>query len=173
MVVTPHCGAHFLSVDLSGMIPATSIVATVPWTDRSFQLTSPPAKHPPLAVAGGSPRFPLRKSHWLFLRALQTLLGISTAISVGIAGIADASARYLPRLTHSPCFRLLANAPLGHHADRSPLAVLRGSPDMIDSPKGEYDIFCYAKSDYSVLNQLLKMIEKSLLQERSRVKYFS
>ena len=40
-----------------GLIPATSIVATVSQTDRSFQLTSPSAKHPPLAVADRSPRF--------------------------------------------------------------------------------------------------------------------
>ena len=55
-----------------GLIPATSIVATVPRTDRSFQLTSEPMRFPPLEVIGSSPRFPLRKSHWLFLRALQT-----------------------------------------------------------------------------------------------------
>ena len=29
---------------------ATSIVATVHWTDRSFRVTSPPTKFPPLAV---------------------------------------------------------------------------------------------------------------------------
>jgi len=55
-----------------GLIPATSIVATVPRTDRSFQLTSEPMRFPPLEVIDSSPRFPLRKSHWLFLRALQT-----------------------------------------------------------------------------------------------------
>ncbi len=32
--------------------------------------------------------------------------GSLSAISVGIAGIAFAATRYLPRLTHSPCFRL-------------------------------------------------------------------
>ena len=45
-----------------GQIPATSINATVPRTDRSFQLTSPLAKYPPLAVATGSPHSPLKTS---------------------------------------------------------------------------------------------------------------
>ena len=44
-----------------------------------------------------------------------------SAISVGAAGLAVAAARCLPRLTRSPRFRLTANAPLGHHSDRSPL----------------------------------------------------
>ena len=52
---------------------------------------------------------------------------ICSAISVGVALFTNVSNRHLPRLTHSPHFRPLANAPLGHHSDRSPLAVKRGS----------------------------------------------
>ena len=38
--------------------PASSIVAAVHWTDRSFRMTSAPARYPPLAVAGASPALP-------------------------------------------------------------------------------------------------------------------
>ncbi len=43
----------------SGGIPlraATSIVATVHWTDRSFRLRKPPTEFPPLEALGGFPR---------------------------------------------------------------------------------------------------------------------
>lgn len=56
-----------------------------------------------------------------------------SAISVGAAGLAVAAARCLPRLTRSPRFRLMANAPLGHHSDHSPrhcLAVSGRSSDL-------------------------------------------
>ena len=61
-----------LSLPRTGLIPATSIIATVSKTDRSFQLTSEPMRFPPLEVIGSSPRSPLKTVHWTVFRALRT-----------------------------------------------------------------------------------------------------
>ena len=60
------------SLRAPGLIPATSIVATVSRTDRSFQLTSEPMRFPPLEVIGSSPRSPLKTIHWIVFRAFRT-----------------------------------------------------------------------------------------------------
>jgi hypothetical protein len=72
---------------------------------------------------------------FLFWQNCRFFSGLHSAISVGAAGIADASARCLPRLTRSPRFRLTANAPPGHLSDRSPARLQRVAEARISASK--------------------------------------
>ena len=101
--------SSIVATPLPGLIPATSIVATVPWTDRSFQLTSEPMRFPPLEVIGSSPRSPLKTVHWTVFRAFRTHGACSFSDDLTSDGI---SATGCPQRF----------APLGHRFLRSPSA---------------------------------------------------
>ena len=110
------------------------------WAARLLRLTSDPMRFLPLAVIGSSPQIEdLDACSSPMLRIVFGQGNPCSAISVGAAGLAGATARCLLRLTHSGRFCLSANDPLGHRFLRSPLQCcaleIRGSISPVRTQK--------------------------------------